>query len=416
MPPETTGERPRRMHACTQDSSAPVKGAAKFRWLGCALIIAAALANPHFLGKLSPDGRITHPLFLVLILLFEAGVGGAGLYLVMRPARNSLLNLTLLALTLALLAVSAEAVTRVYFFGTAAFSPQRMGSLRVLGEGLLLRPSEHPRLRTELLPNLDTEYHLAPVRTTADGLHDVPVPVTKPGGVFRVAVLGDSFTFPVGVPLSEAWHTILEQELGRSQPGLDVQCVNFGVPGYYLEQYLAVLELKAADYAPDLVLIGFCAENDHIPPEPGFFERPFVPQRRIHPMLRLWLPVVVHHLMHPHARMGKSPTPTEAAHVRRVFEALAAFAHKRGIPVLVAYLANLPRDAGHIRALAEGAGLRFVDAAALFEPGELGRYSIYHPIDSHPNGAANRVWAGRIAQAIEDAALLPQVPPGEGEQ
>ena len=57
--------------------------------------------------------------------------------------------------------------------------------------------------------------------------------------------------------------------------------INFGVSGYYLSQYVAVVRHKVLEWDPDLVLIGFYAGNDaRIPPEDKFSITYHAPQPR----------------------------------------------------------------------------------------------------------------------------------------
>ena len=58
----------------------------------------------------------------------------------------------------------------------------------------------------------------------------------KPEGVFRIAALGDSFVYGQGVPANDAVSAQLERKLSDQLPGVEV--LNFGVPGYNMEEYL----------------------------------------------------------------------------------------------------------------------------------------------------------------------------------
>jgi len=370
---------------------------------GAALVFGAALANPWGIGWLfSADGRIEHPLFIGGIVTSEIILAAAGAYLLHRPVVGRVVNLALAAFSLVIGLGIAEFGARVMVYGTHAFSWSSMASLREFGEGFIEQPSADPEIRFELKPGLDTLYRFARVQTNAAGLRCPEYAQPKPEGVYRIAVLGDSFSLPVGVEWENAYAARLEGLL--SQPGGPrVECLNFAVPGYYLRQYPAVLERKALAYAPDAIIVGFCAENDHLPPPPGEFDVPFSPMPRVHPMLRSTLATVLYNTLHPHARLDKTPSAENEAYVRQHFAALKSLAGDR--PVTVAYLANLPRDPAPIRRLAEEAGLGFVDCSQGFRVEDLSANSIFHPVDSHPNGAANARFAGAIAEHLRN--LLP---------
>ena len=64
---------------------------------------------------------------------------------------------------------------------------------------LVNRRSDIPGLDYELRPNLEKFAQNALVRTNSHGMRDRERSIERPAGVFRIAVLGDSFTFGFGV-------------------------------------------------------------------------------------------------------------------------------------------------------------------------------------------------------------------------
>ena len=85
-------------------------------------------------------------------------------------------------------------------------------------------------------------------------------PPAKPPGVFRVAALGDSYTYGMGVRVEDALPTQLERPLaGRGARTVEV--LNFGVPGASLEDSVARLRQVAARWQPDLVLFFLYADD-----------------------------------------------------------------------------------------------------------------------------------------------------------
>jgi len=81
----------------------------------------------------------------------------------------------------------------------------------------------------------------------------------KAPGTFRIAGLGDSFTF--GLPETD-YPSLLQDHLARRWPGKKVEVMNFGVPGYSSLQGLRLLTRQALPMRPDLVMIVF-GWNDH---------------------------------------------------------------------------------------------------------------------------------------------------------
>src|SRR5262245_37250811 len=74
-------------------------------------------------------------------------------------------------------------------------------------------------------------------------------------GVPRIVVLGDSFTFGEEVSDDETYSRRLEALL----PGSEV--LNLGVHGYGQDQMLIYLREEGVRYGPDVVLLGFIAED-----------------------------------------------------------------------------------------------------------------------------------------------------------
>lgn len=124
-----------------------------------------------------------------------------------------------------------------------------------------VRRSDNPRLRFELRPGgvarAEVEY-----RVNALGLRGPETTLEKPAGVRRVALLGDSIAFGYWVRDEQGLARQLESLLREQGEGPGrVEVLNFGVPGYNLEQEIEALRAKALAYSPDLVLVLFCLND-----------------------------------------------------------------------------------------------------------------------------------------------------------
>ena len=93
-----------------------------------------------------------------------------------------------------------------------------------------------------------------PISINAFGMRQKEVNLKKKAGVFRIAFLGDSFVWGIGV---------LDEQRFTDIIGLtpNVESLNFGVSGYGPIQYL-ILADKIASFNPDLVVVAFCLSND----------------------------------------------------------------------------------------------------------------------------------------------------------
>ncbi len=105
------------------------------------------------------------------------------------------------------------------------------------------------------------------VRVNSDGLRDREHTKAKPPNTLRVAVVGDSFTEAIQVPLEQTFSWKLERKLGNCEAvkgRKKVEVINFGVQGYGTAQELIMLRKKVWDYNPDIVVLAFFIGNDII--------------------------------------------------------------------------------------------------------------------------------------------------------
>jgi hypothetical protein len=70
---------------------------------------------------------------------------------------------------------------------------------------------------------------------------------------YRIATLGDSFTFGWGVDDEDTWPRVLEKNLRNR--GLDVEVMNLGQPGTWPAQYAEIAERALPMLRPDLVVV-----------------------------------------------------------------------------------------------------------------------------------------------------------------
>lgn len=100
-----------------------------------------------------------------------------------------------------------------------------------------------------------------PGNANSHGHRDVEIPLKKPPGVFRILVLGDSFTAGSNVRQEEAYPKALERRL-KNTFGPQIQVVNTGTGGWEPFQYAQYFEHYGYQFEPDLILVGFFVGND----------------------------------------------------------------------------------------------------------------------------------------------------------
>lgn len=325
--------------------------------------------------------------------------------------RKLLLSLASLVISLLLF----ELLSRLYFYGWAALSYEKMNGVHHLGVSGLLQRSPWPGVVYELRPNLDTSFKLVAFRTNSRGLRDREYDVEKPPGTFRIAVIGDSFTMPAAVAIEDAFHSVMEERLNRESPGLAWELLNFGTGGYSLRQYPAVLEHKALPYRPDLALIGF-TDNDDLIPEEAVFARPYEVKPVAHsfwePHLRHWSKLVevrqaVQEQAEAEPGFRTGGDAERQAYMDRWLGELARLGRENEIPVVIAFLSLGTDKAPVVEALARAHGLPFVDTSTAFQGLDLRQFIPYR-LDRHPNAKGHALFADVILAFLREEGLLPR--------
>jgi lysophospholipase L1-like esterase len=165
-------------------------------------------------------------------------------------------DVVLVLVTLLFLLPLSEVVVRVV-------APQRLPSQEqirsfVLKDMYVADEDAGYRLAPGFSGRIERAGHVTEFRTNSTGQRGGELgPKTRP----RILALGDSFTWGWGVGEGEEWIHVTGDELAR-RGGPDVQAVNGGVNGYGTESALALLREIGDTVKPDLVLLGFFA-NDY---------------------------------------------------------------------------------------------------------------------------------------------------------
>lgn len=314
--------------------------------------------------------------------------------------------------------IGIELAYRVYLFGWASFSVQKMNSMHDIGVAGILQPSPYAEIAFELKPNLRTYFKLAPFETNSAGLRDQEYAIAKPANTFRVAVIGDSFTMPSGVTIDEAYHSILEQRFNQTgEDGRQYEFINLGVGGYFLRQYWAVIKHKAQPYTPDLIIIGFCSMNDHNKPPRELFTQPYPVQPETSAMLTLFTVASAQRLWYAEPQTIKDDlrqlemNDEKLQYIAEYFLKIGKLSRATQIPVVIAYLGMIPTDASAIEALARTHELYFVNVTLAFHGKKFQDYRLWS-IDSHPNPKAHAVFANQIEAFLRQQRLIEKTTPG----
>ena len=305
-------------------------------------------------------------------------------------------------------AMLVEQGYRLYVFGLDAFAPAQLNSMRRLGVSGLLQASDVHEILFELRPNLDTRFKLVPFETNSAGLRDEEHALSRSGETTRIAVVGDSLTMASGVRIEEAYHSKLEQRFNALGDGRRYEFLNFGVGGYSLRQYAAVVEHRALGYSPDLIVIGFTATNDYKIPDPSRFERRYRVRRPSRPFRESFVWSSIQLMRVRAAEEGSEPaaaTEEERAYLVHYLGRIGELCRSASVPCVLAYLWPGVSDPGPLPAIARDSGLDFVDTTRVFEGRMPAEFAIL-VIDGHPDAAGHAMFADALFPTLRNKLAM----------
>lgn len=258
----------------------------------------------------------------------------------------------------------------------------------------LVRANPSDQIIYELKPNQTARFQHVPVTINSFGMRDRELTKEKPAGVYRIAVLGDSYTFGWGVDQEKIFARWMESELTKmAPPGVHPQVLNFGVPGYATFQEVAKFQESGASFSPDAVLV-YIVDND------------------------FGLPFFIQDLADPSALRSaaeferKKPKPEEVEKLarrkklldsldsNRALLTLARDCEARGIPLFVTFHPSKSalKMRGRMWAMQKSPGKDLIkllwimqDYKRLKESGEVSAESLRLPNDNHPGPGAHQL-------------------------
>lgn len=149
----------------------------------------------------------------------------------------------LVVFTVAIMIIFCEWVLRQLEAGKTATASSN--------DARFLRKSSIPGLFWELNPGFQSEKY----EINKAGFRGPVFPREKNAGVFRIACIGDSHSFGLGVYNEHRiYPALLQKRLAKSRA---VEVLNFGVPGYNTWQEFVQLQNIVLKYHPDCVILGF---------------------------------------------------------------------------------------------------------------------------------------------------------------
>jgi hypothetical protein len=290
--------------------------------------------------------------------------------------------------------------------------------------------SSIPGLDYELRPNVEGFAAETPIRTNHFGMRDRELTIERPESTIRIAVLGDSFTFGMGVAADAPYPKALERLLNESRrdESCRFEALNFGVSGYSTKDEAALLEHRVIGWDPDLVVVGYVLndpEDEPVDPLHWYYADHAWWQRSyaLHffsSVRRIW-----------GIRVLAGRDYTRWLHVDSAkwdgvvgaFQDIERVADENGIEVVLTIFPIFPWERWQdyryadlhvqVAGAAEGAGLHVIDLHPVYleyPPADL-RVSEQ---DNHPNRVAHDLAGRAIRERIlgDPPALLAPVPGG----
>jgi lysophospholipase L1-like esterase len=104
---------------------------------------------------------------------------------------------------------------------------------------------------------------LSPTTVTinSQNFRDHEYRLDKSNNTFRIIALGDSYTFGQGVEINDTYPKILEILLNSKHNKFHYEVLNFGVPGYTMEEKVWFFKNRGLNFNPDLIILQYAPDD-----------------------------------------------------------------------------------------------------------------------------------------------------------
>jgi len=198
-------------------------------------------------------------------------------------------------------------------------------------EEVIHQYSENKELVYELKPSFPAETIYSYIKTNKYGLRDYEYSLAKPPNTFRICAIGDSMTFGLNLAMEDTYPKILERTLNSIYGDRRrFEVINFAVAGYNSSQEEIVLKEKCLRFSPDMILVGFCLNDDSYADGLGDLAREISPYSlggRLHSKL-------ISYLLHRYER-ANFENWNDMGRVEHFFEALSKLKTSDGVEAVI---------------------------------------------------------------------------------
>jgi lysophospholipase L1-like esterase len=259
---------------------------------------------------------------------------------------------------------------------------------------------------------------------------DYPVPQPKAEGTYRIAVVGDSFTFAPFMQFDDAFPKRLERWLNLNDGQRKVEVINYGVPAHSAHHELHTAA-KAIDEQADLVLMQITLNDPELKP---YTPQELTAERNRFGALQLpdrWIFRHWHSLVFVLRRLHNNQTHKN--YVEKFFDLfeedvtwssfrdswirIGRLKNKRGVPIVAVVfpLFGVPVDDDYpfwplhqkVSRLLEKQHIPLLDISEAYRNIPVERLQVLPGEDFHPNEIAHRMAAEAIVQWLGDNAHVP---------
>jgi lysophospholipase L1-like esterase len=275
-------------------------------------------------------------------------------------------------------------------------------------------------------------YFQAQESATLQDYHYAPLKKGDQEGVFRIAVIGDSFSFAPFMQFTDAFPKVLERMLNLNDSALKVEVVNYGVPAYSTSHEVAVAR-KAVKEGADLLILQFTLNDPEIKPiRPSGITQfgtwgPYQPNGWLKTLFHYWHTgfIVAQRLHNAQTKSAyveyfldlfnnsKSYSLFKDSVVR-----ISNIAKRRSVPLVgvVFPLFGTPLDDTYpfmschekIASLLKNLNLPLLDLLNIYKGIPLERLQVIPGEDRHPNEIGHRLAAEAIYKYLAESALIPE--------
>lgn len=265
-------------------------------------------------------------------------------------------------------------------------------------------------------------------------MQDYPHVVPKPSDVFRIGVVGDSFTFAPFMQFTDSFPKKLEQILNLNDTTRRVEVINYGVPAYSTSHEVRVAK-KALEEGGDVVILQITLndpELKHHTPSgiPENLHDPFAPLKlegRSGWLARNWrsygfIATRLHNTKTHQAYIDYYNALFDNPRTWNPFtdsmRRLVANVRGENKPIIAVVfpLFGIPMDSNYpfhrihskVQELMSSLQVPLLDLSPIYQGIPLERLQVIPGVDRHPNEIAHRMAAERIYIWLEELKLIPE--------